>query len=565
MKKKTLRSKLGLLTYWALLPWCLSAQAQDPFLGIWEGHFMEQFKTLILIDIQDAGYRGKILMYSGDNRIQDDELTRISLANGNISFYIPAKETSFEGKFNENNTGFSGNFIFPDKSMHPLRASKFVQDSLSLETDAPGLIKQIRESFPAEELKSDFKELIDKLKAYHPRLYSYTPEDSFDRQSEDILTSLNTNLGMEEFFFRIAPLVASVQCSHTGIRLPVEYKRGLREQGLFFPMNLYFADGKAYCLSAPAIRGLEQAEGSEIRSINGRAMDQIIEKLLTLIPSEGNGMTRKYQELNRDFHSLYRLMDPSARFSVEFISGNSAGTIELEATPYSLVQPMESADPPARPYSFQVQGNPDKGVLKVSSFGIRDMNAYLLFLDSSFRCLKNTNVHNLILDLRDNQGGHPIFAAQLLSYLTGSEFTYFERNPEVKDFEPLYLPMQANPRSFTGRLYVLVNGNCLSTTGHLISLLKFHTEAQFIGEEPGSTYLCNDFSIQIRLDHTGIEANIPRQTFITKVPGFNTGDTFALDYPVQVPVEDILANRDTYASLVCELIEKHEKDQLVRF
>ena len=73
MKNKTYITKLGLITYWALLPWCLSAQTQDPYKGIWEGNFMEQFKTVILLDqAENAQYIGKILMYSGENRIQDD-------------------------------------------------------------------------------------------------------------------------------------------------------------------------------------------------------------------------------------------------------------------------------------------------------------------------------------------------------------------------------------------------------------------------------------------------------------------------------------------------------------
>jgi hypothetical protein len=143
-------------------------------------------------------------------------------------------------------------------------------------------------------------------------------------------------------------------------------------------------------------------------------------------------------------------------------------------------------------------------------------------------------------------GGHPIFAAQLFSYLTDQEFTYFQRNPDVVDFEPLFNPMQANPLHFEGNLFVLVNGKCLSTTGHLISLLKYHTQAKFIGEEPGSSYLCNDFSTQIKLPNSGIEANIPRTTFITAVEGFDDKLPFPVDYLVEIKVQDILNNKDNY-------------------
>ena len=79
MKRRAQIGKLGLLSYWALLPWCLSAQAPDPYSGMWEGNFMEQFKTVILLDQQDNNeYAGKILMFSGDTRIQDDEIKEMA-------------------------------------------------------------------------------------------------------------------------------------------------------------------------------------------------------------------------------------------------------------------------------------------------------------------------------------------------------------------------------------------------------------------------------------------------------------------------------------------------------
>jgi hypothetical protein len=75
----------------------LSAQAQDPYKGIWEGKFMEQFKTVILLDhAENAKYLGKILI-SGENHIQDDELSQISIEISEISFYIEAKKTIFRG------------------------------------------------------------------------------------------------------------------------------------------------------------------------------------------------------------------------------------------------------------------------------------------------------------------------------------------------------------------------------------------------------------------------------------------------------------------------------------
>ncbi len=126
------------------------------------------------------------------------------------------------------------------------------------------------------------------------------------------------------------------------------------------------------------------------------------------------------------------------------------------------------------------------------------------------------------------------FAAQLFSYLTNDDFIYFKRNEDIEEFEPLYQLMQPNKLNFQGKVYVFVNGGSLSTTGHLISLLKFHTDAVFIGEEPGSILRCNDFSIQLTLPNSGIELNIPRTSFETFVSGFTLNDAFVIDYGVNI-------------------------------
>jgi len=555
MKKIKILSKTGLMCLWVLLLVYETTQAQSPYTGMWEGNFMEQFKTVILLDqTDDSGYAGKIIMYAGENRIQDDELSKIIIENRTLSFYIASKESSFKGTFNESDTELSGNFIFPDNTKHSLTVRKYEKDSTAVEATAPSLKESLKLSFPAEELKSEFRELINKLKKYHPRLYSYTSEDTFNREVSQILGKLNKEMTLEEYYLKIAPLVASVKCSHTGIRLPAAYQIYLEESGKYFPLKVFVRDKRVFCLSTSGNPGEGVDPGSEILVINHRPVSQIIEELLSVIPSEGNCMTTKYQELNRNFHTYFHMMDPAESFLIEFSSSGSRESLQMEACPYEQVQQSEHTQLPMQTYDFHMERNLEYGVLKVASFNIRNMEAYFALLDSTFQMLEKDEIPYLVVDLRDNSGGHPIFAAQLFSYLTDHEFTYFQRNPEVEDFEPLYNPMQANPHAYSGEVFVLVNGACLSTTGHLISLLKYHTDAVFIGEAPGSTFSCNDFSIQLTLPVTGIEMNIPRTTFITNVTGFKEGETFPLDYHVQQTVQDQIKGVDRYMHIVYTII-----------
>lgn len=562
MKKISVISKSGLITLWVLCLLYQHVQAQSPnaYSGMWEGNFMEQFKTVILLDQEDQStYAGKVIMYSGEQRIQDDKLSRISIEGKTLSFYIAAKETSFQGTFNDKVTELSGNFIFPDNTKHPLVVRKYEEDSIAVKTSeaSPSLKERLNFNTTVDELKSDFKDLIDKLKKHHPRRYSYSSEEAFNKQAEEIYSKLNEDMNPEQFYMRIAPLIASVKCSHTGIRLPGAYQEFLLENGHFFPLEVFICDKKAYCISSPSKAGAGIEPGSEIISINNRPVKQIISELLSFIPSEGNNMTTKYQELNRNFQNYFHMVDPSENFLIDYSSSASGASLNLQACSYKQAQHMDQLHVGLKLYSFHMESDASYGILKLPSFEIMNMDDYLSFLDSTFIATNSAGTPFLVLDLRDNQGGHPIFAAQLFSYLTDKEFTYFRRNPDIADFEPLYNPMQPNKNHFQGSTIVLVNGGCLSTTGHLISLLKFHTEALFIGEEPGSTFLCNDFSIQYQLPNSGMEVNIPRTTFVTAVSGFKEGEPFPVDYEVEQTWKDKIEGVNSYIIIVDSIIAEN--------
>ena len=249
-------------------------------------------------------------------------------------------------------------------------------------------------------------------------------------------------------------------------------------------------------------------------------------------------------------------LDDSEKFIITYQKGASVDSITASCCNLEHINSLNSEIENDSPISFHYMDNMNIAVLKIPTFAIPDMDHYFKQLDSIFKDLKTTNAQHLILDLRDNPGGHPIFAAQLLSYLTEKDFKYFKHNMEVKEFEPLYNVMQPNKDNFKGTIYVFVNGGCLSTTGHLISLLKFNTNAVFIGEEPGSTFRCNDFSMQVTMPNTGIELNVPRVTFETSVTGFTLCRPFPIDYKVNNSLMKIINQEDEYVEMASSIINK---------
>ena len=142
------------------------AQSQVNFIGTWEGNFMNDFMTVIDFRSNDQNkIQGNIQMFAGNNLVQDDALSDINLTNSNLTFTIPAKETLFEGSFNDFGTELSGNFIFPDGSKHPISLKrKLAEITTSHEFS---ILKE--KKFDVQDLQADLLFLYTSLKENHPQ------------------------------------------------------------------------------------------------------------------------------------------------------------------------------------------------------------------------------------------------------------------------------------------------------------------------------------------------------------------------------------------------------------
>jgi hypothetical protein len=534
-------------SFWPYIPSCYG---QSDYLGTWKGIFMHDFEVEINFYMsEDSLVEGNIRMMAGDNIIQDDVLTEIKTKKAQITFSIPDKNTSYKGNI-INKNGITGAFFFPDGSEHALMLIRKKDEASRYEE----FLVNKKRKFPKEDLWADLDFLYASLKEKHPVLYTYISKDSLDALADRIKEKINRDLNLEEFFLLSSAFVDAVKCSHTGVRLPISYQNLITEYGNYFPWNIYLNGKDAFYISGNTDAANRISPGYRLSSINEMPIADIICRLLDLVPSEGFNTTTKFNGLNRNFNQLYYLLNDSREFRVKFSKGTSNDSIVIPSVSFKEIPKENLIRTKSNPVNFTYVDNSKIAMLEVKSFAIHDMNRYLIKLDSIFGHLKRSQTLNLVLDLRDNSGGHPIFAAQLLSFLTDHNFVYFKRNEEVEEFEPLYNNMQPNELNFKGTLYVLVNGGCLSTTGHLISLLKFHTHAIFVGEEPGSTFRCNDFSIQLSLPNTGIELNVPRTTFETAVKGFSLYDPFPIDYELKLSADEITKRKDTYLEQVKAIV-----------
>ena len=413
--------------------------------------------------------------------------------------------------------------------------------------------------FAVEDLRSDLLQIRRSLEEMHPAVYGFTNKEAFERLYEEQLGRIDGPKTLGEFCRIAAPLVAAVGCGHTGLSVPNDYWTTAPPR--FFPLGLRFVGGRAYVARGADPAGILQP-GSEIMSINGRSVSDIMKDLKALVSSDGLNDGNKTARINALFPSLYATFGFPEEFAVEATPPGRKTAVEVRlraierskipAGPSAETQPTSSGDPNLDLKILEGEGN--TAVLTIRDFSYyQETDKFKGFIDGSFDRIRKAGVRHLILDLRDNGGGDPFCTTHLLSYLEPRPVAYFARvypSPYERFAEPI--PRAAG--AFEGKLFILINARCFSSTGHLCALLRYHKIGTFIGTETGGTYECNDARREIHLEKTRLRLFVARMTFTAAVKGLPRYRGIIPDIEVEPGIADLLSGKDPVLERALSLI-----------
>jgi C-terminal processing protease CtpA/Prc len=327
-------------------------------------------------------------------------------------------------------------------------------------------------------------------------------------------------------------------------------------------------------------------------------MSDIIRRLLPGFFSDGNNTTFKYIEMSHYFSAYFaNLVEAPDSFNIKYHIGNEYITLKVPSISHSIIdqyeKTQESDSSPAEPYTLEIlPGN--TALLTISSFWMGSENAYKKFLKNSFSGIRKKGIENLIIDVRNNEGGTDRRGALLLSWLMNNKFRYYDhlqaatrskysfaqyarlpkfygimRHLITKTDTGTYvwnhnrnLKMQKPKRnSFSGNVYILINGGSFSVTSEFASVAHYLKRAKFIGEETGGAYYGNNSGtfVIVTLPNSRLNVGIPMLAYYTAVKNYPFKDRGIIpDHEVNPAIEDILNKKDTVLSFTKELIEKQK-------
>ncbi len=461
---------------------------------------------------------------------------------------------------------------------------------------------QSNDVLTTSQLQEDFKVFRTSLEEMHPGLYSFISKDSLDYYFKESYATLSSNMTKDEFAKILTRIIRRLYDEHTAVNFSYKYA-GLKK---FMPVKIYWNNGRPF-VHKNILNDAALVPGSEVVSINGKDPVAIYKELQRSYPNYTTDETLQYDVYSLHFDYLYASFyeQPDSFHIVAIHPGTKKQyharlpAIDVSDTLHML--PIQQwAKEYVRTdtcYAFKINTEQDYALMKISSFNQTGSIVFSEVLKRDFDLMHQHKIKNLVIDLRYNRGGDPVYGAELMTYLYNKPFHIFDTMYAVLHKKPSYYQCidstglsfenwkmtvdslkgiqngkanyyscfrdrTFNPSAllFTGKVYVLVNSDVHSAALVTATLLEYYTPATFIGTPISGPYNGGnaiDFPT-LTLPHSKLEVVIPLIHYSCSVPDnlypFKKG--IKTDIIINTGITDRIQHHDPVMDSVLNIIRK---------
>ncbi len=420
----------------------------------------------------------------------------------------------------------------------------------------------IQQKYAPSELQEDAQILEKILESNHPSLYWYTPKEKMDGYFAETIHGIQDSLNEVEFRNRIAVLISQIRCGHTIVRYSNQFIKSLSKNRVpQFPLSIKTWDDSLVVLANINAKS-NIKRGTIITSINGRSNRSLLDSFFKFISIDGNNDSYKSQIVSNNFGAWYRnRFGADTSYVIGYI--DSAG-IERKETmksfrPFIIEKPksdslqklMSAFKIPTKreirkarrnaALSLTFDDTTSTAYMHLAGFSI---NGLQRFMRKSFRQIEEKKSRNLIIDVRDNGGGHLNNSIRLTQYLAKHPFKVadtvaainrnFTKGKYIRQSFWFWFPLNFNTTKmedgryhyhrfetkkyqpfvnhhYDGNIYLLQGPSTFSAAAVFTASLKGQENVQLIGEETGGGNYGNSaiHLLTVVLPNTKIQVTLP--------------------------------------------------------
>ncbi|TNE53861.1 MAG: hypothetical protein EP338_10050 [Bacteroidetes bacterium] len=449
-----------------------------------------------------------------------------------------------------------------------------------------------------EQVLEDYKILKNVITKGHPNLYEYTSKSEWDSlfmdfEENKIKTIDNNN----DLYKSITELIDYVRDGHLIVMRPK-----LDSVPKLFPLWLKIINKKLYTNTDD----FDIPVGSEIISIDGLSAKELRNRLMKYAPTDGFNETKKDRQIEMEFGILHfyefgakptyqvEYRTPSNEVITNTIESQTFESIGKRFTKRNSFLARKTLGEKG-PHLYFVDSL-NTAVITLNTFNL-DVERFQGALLDIFKNIKRNKAKNLIIDIRQNEGGYPLNAINAFSYIANEPFRqqvssyvttdilpeeqysqnlvngytyetffikYYQNTEKTEngwksttdENEPLMIP---DKKKFEGKVYVLIGGKTFSA-GSSFALFCKNQGIILVGEETGGSYYTQTggYPIIYTLPNSKIKVLISfvKISRYTKDETVKKGSGIVPDIEIPLTVKDLIDRKDSQLDYVLKQINK---------
>ena len=493
-------------------------------------------------------------------------------------------------------------------------------DSLSLPLltwDSPNsaAVTQLKEfSISASDLQQDAAILKRALFELHPGLFRYSSSEQVKAHITTFEQTLNRPMSFREAYLAFSEFVPELLCGHTLVN-PFNQESVIK-QLLFdgadkIPFTFDIVENRMI-VTKSVTQHSELRQGTEILSINGVSIPDILERLIQFVSADGSNDGKRLYELQLTGIGQHELFDvyfpalyPPGKDGYRVTGRNDGASIfDIAVPPISRAQRKEELNQKYGPlpdsydelWSFEIIDD-QTAYLKVGTFVTYKMSMdWKAFLKEAFNTLEENEIPNLVIDIRGNAGGMDEVGKSILEHISRTPVTLpateyrlaynkvpdelrpylstwdnsiFDLSKRVRNTGngyfvetnattgPTVYQPEKNP--YQGQVYLLVDAANSSATFFLAKTVKQNKLGTLVGEITGGNLMGTNGGMMffLRLPNSLVEVDIPLYGYY---PMDKQPDRGVIpDVQVDRTVEGIREGTDTILDATLNLIEAAQR------